>query len=57
MDWEALHSPQTKVKGRVFFNDEDLASAFGLYDSSGLYGDWLIKRFGANLAEQGRYIR
>jgi len=59
VDWEVVHYKpyEVGVHGRFQFNDEDIAAAFGLSESSGKYGDWLIKRFGADSAEQGKYIR
>ena len=56
--WEVKHCyPETKASGRVLFTPDDLQSAFGLSDRSGIYGAELIERFGADVAEQGKYIR
>ncbi len=57
VDWEVVHSQQCKANGRVIFTSDELQAAFGLSDNSGTYGDWLISRFGAESAEQGKYIR
>ena len=59
VDWEVVqHRPyEVGVRGRSWFNDKDIAAAFGLSESSGKYGNWLIERFGADSAEQGKYIR
>ena len=58
-DWEVVQCRpyETGVRGRSQFSDEDLAAAFGLSDDSGKFGDWLIDQFGADAAEQGKYIR
>ena len=39
------------------FTRDDVRSAFGLIDDSGKYGKWLIDRYGAEAAEQMKYIR
>lgn len=59
IDWEVIQSQPYKegVRGRSRFNDDDLAAAFGLSESSGKFGDWLIEQFGADAANQGKYIR
>jgi len=57
VDWEVVQTQQEKVNGRVIFTSDDLRAAFGLSEESGRFGDWLIKRFGADSAAQGRYIR
>ncbi|MCX6813615.1 MAG: hypothetical protein NT078_00045, partial [Candidatus Azambacteria bacterium] len=59
VDWEVNQYKPYKegVLGRSRFNDDELAAAFGLSDNSGNFGDWLIERFGADSAEQGKYIR
>jgi len=57
VDWEVIHSQQTKVNGRAFFTSDDLRAAFGLSQESGKFGDWLIERFGADSASQGKFIR
>lgn len=57
VDWEVVHSGDTKVNGRTFMTKEDLSAAFGLSDGSGRFGDWLIERFGADSANQHEYIR
>lgn len=57
VDWEIIWSQQEKINGRVIFKSDDLRAAFGLTEDSGKYGGWLIKQFGADSAEQGKYIR
>lgn len=59
VDWEVAQCKpyQEGVRGRVRFNDEDLAAAFGLSQSSGRFGERLIEQFGADSADQGKYIR
>ncbi|MBI2052554.1 MAG: hypothetical protein HYT38_02685 [Candidatus Sungbacteria bacterium] len=59
VDWEVVQERPygTGVRGRSWFSDKDLAAAFGLSDDSGVFGDWLIDQFGADSAEQGKYIR
>lgn len=59
VDWEVVqYKPyENGVRGRSQFNSENLAAAFGLSESSGKFGDWLIEEFGADSAEQGKYIR
>ena len=57
VDWEVVQSQQAKVNGRVVLTSDELRAAFGLSDDSGTFGDWLIERFGADSASQGKYIR
>jgi hypothetical protein len=59
VDWEVVHNRPYEewVRGRSRFNDDDLEAAFGLSENSGKFGDWLIKQFGADVANQGKYIR
>jgi hypothetical protein len=59
VDWEIVQCQpyEEGVRGRSQFNDEDIVVAFGLSEGSGRFGDWLIERFGADSAEQGKYIR
>ena len=59
VDWEVVQCKpyEEGVRGRSQFNDEDIEAAFGLFEASGKCGDWLIERFGADAAEQGKYIR
>ncbi len=59
VDWLVIYFKpcHEKACGRSRFNKETLAAAFGLSESSGENSDWLIKRFGADSAEQGKYIR
>lgn len=55
--WEVIHSPAERASGSVVFTKDQLRAAFGLSDLSGDFGGWLIDRFGASSAEQGKYIR
>lgn len=48
---------ETGCRGRAWLGDEDLMSAFGLSDKLGDFGQWIIERFGADVAAQGKYIR
>ncbi|HTX86917.1 MAG TPA: hypothetical protein VMC41_02550 [Candidatus Nanoarchaeia archaeon] len=60
IDWEVIQCRPTEeiVKGRRLFTTENLKNAFGLTDGSGTHdGGWLIKRYGADAAEQMNYIR
>ena len=59
VDWEVVqYKPYEEgVRGRSWFDDDDLTAAFGLSEKSGVFGDWLIERFGADCASQGKYIR
>lgn len=57
--WEVVQCRpyEEGARGRVQFDDADLATAFGLSNKSGKFGGWLISRYGADVAEQGKYIR
>jgi hypothetical protein len=59
IDWKVIQSipSETGTSGRVWFSDDDLRCAFWLSVCSGKFGDWLIERYGADSAEQGKYIR
>lgn len=59
VDWKVVQSAPQKVgvQGRAWFSDQDIKSAFGLSNISGKYDHWLIEQYGADVAEQGRYIR
>jgi hypothetical protein len=59
VDWEVVQCQAygEGVRGRSCFKDNDIAAAFGLSDSSGRFGGWLIEQFGADVANQGKYIR
>ncbi len=59
VDWEVVQCKpyEEGVRGRSQFNDGDLQAAFGLSKNSGKYGQWLIDQFGADVADQGKYIR
>ena len=55
--WEIIQSVDQKIKGSVYFSPSELEAAFGLSGDSGDFGDWIIERYGADSAEQGKYIR
>lgn len=57
VEWEVRQSPVEKVNGCVIFKSNELNAAFGLSEESGEYGDWMIEKFGADSAEQKKYIR
>ncbi len=45
------------ANGTTLYTSDELRSAFGLSEDSGDYGGRLIDRFGADVAEQGKFIR
>ncbi|MEK7514477.1 MAG: hypothetical protein AAB587_01510 [Patescibacteria group bacterium] len=59
VSWERIvHNPYRKVTGSAIFTDEDLTGAFKLsLGSSGGSSDKLRRRFKADFAEEGKYIR
>ncbi|MCC7004577.1 hypothetical protein IT397_01525 [Candidatus Nomurabacteria bacterium] len=59
VDWEVVQCRpyEEGVRGRSKFDDKDLAAAFGLSNDSGKFGSWLIEEFGADVADQGKFIR
>jgi hypothetical protein len=59
VDWEVKYWAPLELKacGRCNFTKEELLSAFGLSKFTGDNGDCLIERFGAESAQQGKYIR
>jgi hypothetical protein len=59
VDWQVVQCRpiQELVSGRRWLTRDDLRSAFGIIDDSGKYGKWLIDRYGADAAEQMKYIR
>ncbi len=59
VDWEVIQSryDNEKSSGRVIFSSDVLRAAFGLTNDSGDCGRWLINRYGADSAEQGKFIR
>ena len=58
-DWTVVQFGPTEemVKGRRVFTVADLQNAFGLDEGSGPSGESLIKLYGADVAEQMKYIR
>lgn len=57
VDWEILDGEGGKVSGNVGFSTAQLRGALGLSEESGELGDWVISRYGADAAEQGKFIR
>ena len=55
--WEIRHSASLSVEGRVAFTREELKAAFAISEESGEWGDELIRRYGADSAEAGKFIR
>ncbi len=56
--WEIIFAPNSKVEGNILFTAKELKIAFGLSDDeNSKSGQWLIDRYGADVAEQGKYIR
>ncbi|MBL7022215.1 hypothetical protein ISR92_02785 [Patescibacteria group bacterium] len=55
--WKINQFVVMEVTGQRLFSDQDLKAAFGLSDVSGEHGEWIISRFGADVAEQTKYIR
>ncbi len=55
--WRVKYSPSSWVEGRIEFLTEELEAAFGLSELSGYSGDWLISNYGADAAQQGKFIR
>ncbi|OGZ68876.1 MAG: hypothetical protein A3D44_04310 [Candidatus Staskawiczbacteria bacterium RIFCSPHIGHO2_02_FULL_42_22] len=54
--WRVVYSRNERTEGQVFFTTEELAAAFGLAPITGSSDDWLIERYGAHSAFQGKYI-
>ena len=59
VSWEVIQhvAHDEVVHGKRLFSDDELAAAFGLSGNMGRYGTWVIERYGADVAEQGTYIR
>lgn len=57
VEWKIVFGNSTGINGTAVFTSEELESAFGLSDNRGTFSDWLIERFGADSASQGKYIR
>ena len=55
--WRIDYSMSEMTRGEVYFSSEELESAFGLSEKSGESGNWLIERFGGDVAGQGKFIR
>lgn len=59
--WMLFGSGSERVNGLVRFTAEDLRAAFGIADSiTGPWADgsrWLLERYAATVAHQGRFIR
>jgi len=56
VEWNIDHDPGF-TKGNVWMTESELASAFGLSDNMGDFGEWLIARFGGTTAAEGKFIR
>jgi len=56
VEWNIDHDPGF-TKGNVWMTGSELASAFGLSDNMGDFGEWLIARFGGTTAAEGKFIR
>lgn len=57
LHWKIIHSRISKVQGQVFMTSLQLSWAFDLSEGTGKFGAWLIRDYGADSAEQGKYIR
>lgn len=59
VNWEVIQSKPRGAgsRGRTLFTDKQLMAAFGLTQYPGEFGDWIIEQYGADSAEQGKYIR
>ena len=56
VEWRLDHPLHTETSGRAFFDDSELAAAFGLLDNFGS-SEWLIDRFGGTVAKKCKFIR
>jgi hypothetical protein len=60
INWLVMQSVSENVRGEVEFYEDHLAAAFGLTDKPPSFPElsqWLIDRYGADVATQGRFIR
>ncbi|MFA6158561.1 MAG: hypothetical protein WC763_02975 [Candidatus Paceibacterota bacterium] len=57
IDYEIQHSADGKTARTVPMTRNELMAAFRLSDRTGVFGDGLIERYGAESAQQGGYIR
>jgi hypothetical protein len=57
VEWEIKYSPDELVIGRVYLKFVDIEAAFGLKNSTGQFGEWLLNSYGGDSADQGKYIR
>jgi hypothetical protein len=57
VEWKIAFSQDSKAGGCISMTTEELRAAFGLSNMSGHFGDWLIECYGADAAEQGKFIR
>lgn len=58
--WIVIFSFDSKVEGKLSFTTEQLCAAFGVETEKPFeahFGQWLIDRYGADYAEQGKFIR
>jgi hypothetical protein len=56
VEWQLVHAWGDDTGCRAF-DDQELASAFGISDRSDQYSDWMLQRFGGTCAHQGLFIR
>jgi len=57
IEWEVIFSRSEKVNGAIQVSQEELLAAFGLGNIESEYSQWLLDRFGGDVAAQGRFIR
>ena len=57
VDWEVIYSLNEKTTGRIRLLVDELKVAFRLSESQRCFGKWLIDKYNASSAEQGKYIR
>lgn len=58
VDCEVIQThPDKKSHTRILMSQLDLGQAFGLFDTIGHFGEWLIKKYGGTTANQGKFIR
>ena len=55
--WEILFAVEEKVNGQVLFSDAHLRAAFGLSNEMKVSSDWLLEKYGGDVAAQGCFIR
>ena len=55
--WQINHGENGSASGYAIFSKDDILQAFGLSSEIGIYGQWLIDRYGGTTAAQFKYIR